>query len=94
VFTDEVQDANLMFEFNQKQYRFLEHFDTIVKRTGRHIPIGTVYSDTIRFKDHIYNHDFNRYIFNYFKPEEFELNEKSDRLFNIQIEPELEDELA
>ena len=31
------------FKFNQKQYSFFEHFDRIVTRTGRHIPMGNIF---------------------------------------------------
>ncbi|MBI2792635.1 MAG: hypothetical protein HYX61_11815 [Gammaproteobacteria bacterium] len=73
-FTDEVnQDQTFMF--NGKPYSFFSHFDSIVTRTGRHIPVGTIFSDTITFNDQIYNHDFNRYLFHYFKPDIFTLPE-------------------
>lgn len=77
-FTDEINNTNVNFMFNQKSYRFLEHFDSIVTRTGRHIPFGTIFSNTIHFPDQIYNHDFNRYLFNYLKPEAFPLPEIDD----------------
>ncbi len=72
-FTDELKATDTTFSFNQKNYKFFEHFDSIVTRTGRHIPFGTVFSDAIHFPDQIYNHDFNRYVYHYFKPEAFPL---------------------
>ena len=74
-FTDELKNVKLTFEFKQGSYLFLEHFDSIVRRTGRHIPVGTIFSDTIAFADQMLNHDFNLYLFNYFKPEVFTLPE-------------------
>ncbi len=77
-FTDEVKDQKIKFEFNQQHYSFFEHFDSIVKRTGRHIPVGTVFSDTIPFADQMLNHDFNQYLFNYFRPDVFSLPDTMD----------------
>jgi hypothetical protein len=75
-FTDELDpNTPVLFDFNQKQYKFFDYFDRIVTRTGRHIPIGTVYSDTLFFPDQIYNHDFNRYLYHYLLPETFKLRE-------------------
>lgn len=73
-FTDET-NQNQEFIFKGNPYAFFKHFDSIVTRTGRHIPVGTIFSDTITFDDQIYNHDFNRYLFHYFKPDIFTLPE-------------------
>lgn len=40
---------------------------------GRRIPLGTVYSQDISFPNHIFNHEFNNYIFHYFMPEKIKL---------------------
>lgn len=66
------------FEMNQKLYAFFDYFDEIVTRTGRHMPIGTIYSDTIDFPDQIFNHDFNRYLFHYVLPTAFPLKQEQD----------------
>lgn len=68
-------DRSIKFFYNQKPYRFFDYFDKIVTRTGRHIPMGTVLSNVIHFPDHIQNHHFNRYIFNYLLPEKFPLKQ-------------------
>lgn len=89
-FTDELEPhSNINFEFNGRKFEFFKYFDRIVTRTGRHIPIGTVYSNVIEFKDHIYNHDFNRYIFHYLMPDEFTLNDKVTTLSEIELETEI-----
>lgn len=88
-FTDELEsNAQVDFQIDGKTYSFFAHFDRIVKRTGRHIPIGTIYSNDIVFKDFIFNHDFNRYIFHYLMPNEFTLNEKAPALSDIELETE------
>jgi len=74
-FTDEITDPKIEFEYCGEKYPFFTYFDAIVTRTGRHIPIGTVFSDTLKFPDHIFNHDFNKYLFHYLKPDDFPLQE-------------------
>lgn len=87
-FTDELTNEKVTFRFRGQDYLFFDHFDSIVKRTGRHIPFGTVFSDTIHFPDQIYNHDFNRYLFNYFKPAEFALPQLEEAVEEIEEEAE------
>lgn len=67
-FTDKLEDKNVSFHFEGKAYPFFEYFDRIVTRTGRHTPIGTIYSNKIKFSDNIYNHEFNNYLYEYFAP--------------------------
>ena len=66
------------FELNNKSYLFYDYFDEIVTRTGRHMPIGTIYSDTIDFPDQILNHDFNRYLFHFIRPDKFPIAATED----------------
>lgn len=73
-FTDQLTDKNTLFTYQEKQYRFFEHFDEIVTRTGRHIPIGTIFSDTIVFPEHMNNHEFNQALYHYLLPEVFPLS--------------------
>lgn len=69
-FTDELPtDAN--FIIDTKRYVFFEHFDKIVKRTGKHVPFGSIFSQHIKFADHIFNHNFNDIIYHYFRPDLF-----------------------
>lgn len=70
-FTDALEDKNITFTYDGKTFAFFDHFDEIVTRTGRHIPIGTIYSDTIEFKGIMQNHEFNQYLFHYFLPVHF-----------------------
>ncbi len=41
--------------------------------TGRLIALGTIYSQELNFPNHIFNHEFNHYIYNYFVPEHYKL---------------------
>lgn len=94
---DPKTDQNIEFLCNQKRYRFFDYFDKIVTRTGRHIPMGTILSNVIHFPDHIQNHEFNRYVFNYLSPEKFPLEQKvqTENLeLESELEPELEDEFV
>lgn len=73
-FTDALaKTENPTFELNQKCYAFFDYFDAIVTRTGRHIPLGTIYSDTVNFPDQILNHEFNQHLFHYCDPDKFPL---------------------
>ncbi len=67
-FTDQLTDKKVTFVYEGKHYLFFEHFDEIVTRTGRHIPIGTIFSDTLVFADHMNNHEFNQYLYHYLLP--------------------------
>ncbi len=89
-FTDALTDKSVIFSFNDKQYPFFDYFDSIVTRTGRHIPVGTVYSNTIPFPDQIFNHEFNRALFHYLAPEHFPKPQDSEQEIEEDIE-ELEE---
>ncbi len=71
-FTDTLESPT-RFECNHNHFRFFDYFDRIVTRTGRHIPMGTVFSHDITFVDHMFNHEFNKYVFHYLNPEKFPL---------------------
>ncbi|MGE3319995.1 MAG: hypothetical protein AB7I18_11940 [Candidatus Berkiella sp.] len=73
-FTDQLTDKKTQFTYQEKHYRFFEYFDEIVTRTGRHIPLGTIFSDTIVFPDHMNNHEFNQALYHYLLPEVFPLS--------------------
>lgn len=70
-FTDKLTDKKVTFVYEGKHYSFFEHFDEIVTRTGRHIPIGTIFSDTVVFADHMNNYEFNQYLYHYLLPEQY-----------------------
>lgn len=72
-FTDPLADKKASFIYNEKAYRFFDYFDDIVTRTGRHIPIGTIFSDTVVFPEHLNNHEFNQYLYHYLLPKQFPL---------------------
>jgi len=83
-FTDDLP-AKVTFSFNNKHYNFFSHFDRIVTRTGRHIPIGTVLSDTVLFPNHMQNHDFNRYVYHHFLPQAFPLPQSEQTLMDAEV---------
>ncbi len=69
-FTDKLdKGSNPTFTFAGKSYFFFDYFDEIVTRTGRHIPIGTIYSNKIKFHNSMYNHKFNQTIYHYLLPQ-------------------------
>lgn len=70
-FTDALEDKSVTFTYDGKKFPFFDHFDEIVTRTGRHIPMGTIYSDSIEFKGIVHNYDFNQYLFHYLLPMHF-----------------------
>jgi len=70
-FTDQLTDKKITFVYEGKHYAFFEYFDEIVTRTGRHVPIGTLFSDTIVFADHMNNHEFNQYLYHYLLPTQY-----------------------
>ncbi|MCS5707595.1 hypothetical protein CC99x_001615 [Candidatus Berkiella cookevillensis] len=72
-FTDDLSDKQVLFKNQYNAYAFFKYFDKIVTRTGRHIPIGTVFSDKIKFPDHMFNHEFNKYVHHFLSPEKFSL---------------------
>ena len=86
-FTDALKDPNVCFNIEDKTYPFFNYFDRIVTRTGRHIPIGTVFSDKINFPDHIFNHEFNKYVHHFLLPDIFPLKiqakESKNRLAEV-----------
>ncbi|MFI4938622.1 MAG: hypothetical protein ACHQJ6_08995 [Candidatus Berkiellales bacterium] len=75
-FTDQMENKKeVVFEFRGKAYRFFNFFDEVITRTGRHIPMGTILSDTIYFPHQLYNHEFNHYLYYYLLPMEFPMNQ-------------------
>lgn len=52
--------------------------------TGRFIPLGTVYSQEVNFPNHIFNYEFNRYLYHYFLPESYSLKSEyiEDEVFS------------
>lgn len=71
-FTDKVA-KDVCFDLDGKQVPFFDLFDEIVTRTGRHIPRGTIFSSDLHFPDHIFNHEFNQYIYNYYLPVKYKI---------------------
>lgn len=82
--TDEVPDS-IFFELKGEQYLFHKYFEKGESVTGRRVPMGTIYSNQIMFPDHIFNHDFNRYLLNYLKPEEYPLPKRESE-FKFEFE--------
>lgn len=63
-FTEPVSDDQLFYS-NKIPYKFHDYFDSIVRRTGKHVPYGYIYSQDIEFQDNMMNHEFNHYLFRY-----------------------------
>lgn len=71
-FTDAVSSHTTVTS-ESHHFKFLDYFDNIVTRTGRHIPMGNILSYQVKFNNHIYNHEFNQYLFHYLAPNTFDL---------------------
>jgi hypothetical protein len=41
--------------------------------TGQYVSLGTTYSQTLHFPNHIFNYEFNQYVYHYFLPETYRL---------------------
>jgi len=67
-FTQSV-NHNTIFKFGNKTFSFLKFFEEIATKTGRHLQLGTVFSQEIDFPNHIFNHEFNKFIYSYLMPE-------------------------
>jgi hypothetical protein len=92
-FTDKLdKKADPTFEFSGKSYPFFQHFDKIVTRTGRHIPIGNIFSKGIKFRQFIYNHEFNQYLYHALLPELYPYPETTLE-FSISAEAFLSEEV-
>lgn len=65
---DFAEPVELQTEFTLlgHRYRFLEHFETIVRRTGKHIQDGFVFQSERIAPERIANHELNRWICAYF----------------------------
>lgn len=61
----------LMSEFPEDS--FIIHNAITQIRPSQFVPLGTVYSQDIHFPNHIFNYEFNQYIYHYFLPEVYRL---------------------
>jgi hypothetical protein len=59
-------EGNPKVKIAEKEFSFFELFEKVVRRTGTHIPTGTIYSEDIEFDNGMPNHEFNNYIYRYF----------------------------
>lgn len=66
VFTDEVAD-DTVFIVEKKSYRLLDLFTKIVRRTGKHIPHGTLFCSEKLFPSTLKNHEIYPHILQFFK---------------------------
>jgi len=60
-FTDPVE-SDAYLTISNKQYRFFDFFKAIVKRTGRHIQMGTIFCNQPVFPDNLKNHEIGEHI--------------------------------
>lgn len=61
-FTDEIPKESL-FHINGKTLSFFNLFKPIVKRTGKHIPYGSLYTNKKNIPELIKNHEILNYVF-------------------------------
>ena len=56
------------FNINGKTFQFFDYFKTIIRRTGKHIPEGSIYSNNAEnIPEEIYNHEFFQYLTSLFE---------------------------
>jgi hypothetical protein len=72
------------FELSGNEYVFSKYFEKSATVTGRRVPMGTIYSNIIEFPDHIFNHDFNRFLLNHLNPEQYPLP-KREPILSFQL---------
>ena len=66
-FTDQLE-ANACFEAMSASLPFFKFFKEVVCRTGKHNPMGTIFSKDALFQKKIENHEIYSYLLNYFHP--------------------------
>lgn len=64
---------NALSQIKTKYEQRLPVSGKTIHYTGRYIPLGTIYSQDLNFPNHIFNHEFNQYIYHYFLPEYYKL---------------------
>ncbi|MBM3184493.1 MAG: hypothetical protein FJZ64_04230 [Chlamydiae bacterium] len=67
-FTDEVP-SDISFKIGDKTFRFFDLFQAIVRRTGKHIPYGTLFCNQPLFPKTIKNHEIYEHLFKIAKKE-------------------------
>lgn len=65
-FTDELP-KEAQIEVDGKKFRFFDLFTPIVRRTGKHVPFGTLLSNHPLFSKKLPNHEIGNQILNFFK---------------------------
>ncbi|MEW6055157.1 MAG: hypothetical protein AB1540_00965 [Bdellovibrionota bacterium] len=64
-FTDELpHDAVL--EVGGKRERFFDLFEAIVRRTGKHIPVGTLFTNSLEVPDSMENHELYEHVLGFY----------------------------
>jgi hypothetical protein len=71
-FTDKISE-NACIHVQHKILPFYNFYQSIVERTGKHIPSGTCYCSSDIFPELMYNHELNRKILNLFNIKNIEL---------------------
>ena len=72
-FTDPISNKEQV-TINSKKLDFLKYYQAIVERTGKHIPTGTIYSNTPLFPEKIKNHEINDFILKLFNFKQIDLS--------------------
>ncbi|MDZ4677677.1 MAG: alkaline phosphatase family protein [Oligoflexia bacterium] len=58
--------GDAVLEINGQKFKFFELFQSIVTRTGKHIPVGTIYSNAPDLPKNMYNHELYKYIVDFY----------------------------
>lgn len=64
-FTDETS-SDACFEIQGQRFRFFDHFENVVTRTGKHCPAGFVYQSERIMPDSIQNHEIYDFVCKHF----------------------------
>jgi len=77
IFTEPLSER-AEFIINTQRLRFFDFFKQIVQRTGKHIPIGTLYSSTPGLPLQMKNHEIFHAIVQYFQSKDLELKKSPE----------------
>ncbi|MEM7364277.1 MAG: hypothetical protein AAF525_09655, partial [Pseudomonadota bacterium] len=55
IWDDLSEEATLAI--NDRQLRFFDQFEKVVKRTGTHVQTGHVFAKELKFPEELYNHE-------------------------------------
>lgn len=74
-----------LIQVGTKKLALAEHFHPLGLRTGRHIPVGTLFSKGIEIPETIYNHQLNEVILNIFNEQSPLLKPQQSSAARVEI---------